>query len=164
MSAITKPTINPELDLVLERHTSVSPEKVWKAWTVAEHLKQWFCPRPWSIIHCAIDLRPGGKFEFTMRSPEGQEFPNTGCILDVAENRRLIWTDALQPGYRPSAEPFFTGMVFIEPDGKGGTNYTAVAVHKDPEVRKKHEEMGFHEGWATVYDQMVEFIEKNLKE
>ncbi len=158
-----KPTLNPELDLVLERHTKASPEKVWKAWTTPEHLKQWFCPRPWTVTHCALDLRPGGKFEFTMRSPEGQEFPNTGCILDVEENRRLVWTDALQPGYRPSAEPFFTAMIFIEPDGKGGTNYTAYAVHRDPESKKKHEDMGFHQGWGTVFDQMVEFIEQNLK-
>jgi uncharacterized protein YndB with AHSA1/START domain len=25
-----------------------------------------------------------------------------------------------------------------------------------PELRKQHEEMGFHEGWATVLDQLVE--------
>jgi uncharacterized protein YndB with AHSA1/START domain len=54
-------------------------------------------------------------------------------------------------------------MVFIEPDGKGGTNYTAVAVHKDPEGKKKHEDMGFHEGWGTVFNQMVEFIETEMK-
>jgi uncharacterized protein YndB with AHSA1/START domain len=36
-----------------------------------------------------------------------------------------------------------------------GTKYTAVAIHKDEEGRKKHEEMGFHDGWGTVLDQLV---------
>jgi uncharacterized protein YndB with AHSA1/START domain len=38
----------------------------------------------------------------------------------------------------------------------GDRRYRAVAVHPSPELRKQHEEMGFHEGWATVLDQLVE--------
>lgn len=155
-----KQMIDPKLDLVLERRAPVSPELVWKAWTKPEHLRQWFAPRPWTITECELDLRPGGHIKFVMRSPEGQLFPNVGCYLEVVPNQRLVWTDALLPGYRPSAEPFFTAAVLLEPDGKGGTNYTAIALHRDEESRKKHEGMGFHEGWGQVYDQMVEFIKQ----
>ena len=144
---------------MLERHASVSPELVWKAWTKPEHVTQWFAPRPWTITECEIDLRPGGQFKFVMRSPEGQHYPNIGCYLEVVPNERLVWTDALLPGYRPSAEPFFTAVVALEPDGKGGTTYTAIAMHRDEESRKKHEAMGFHEGWGQVYDQLIEFIQ-----
>jgi uncharacterized protein YndB with AHSA1/START domain len=40
-------TINPELDLVLERVVPVAADKVWRAWTEPQHLEKWFCPRPW---------------------------------------------------------------------------------------------------------------------
>jgi uncharacterized protein YndB with AHSA1/START domain len=159
---VTKPAIikpDPKLDLVLERVVDVPRELVWKAWTTPEHLMPWFCPRPWTTIDCEIDLRPGGIFRSVMRSPEGQEFPNIGCYLEVVPNERLIWTDALLPGYRPAAEPFMTAVLTLEPRGKG-TRYVATAIHRDEAGRKKHEEMGFHEGWGTVVDQLVEYIKK----
>src|SRR6516225_9961619 len=93
---------DPDLDLVLERIVDVPPNLVWAAWTKAEHLKKWFTPAPWQTVDCEIDLRPGGIFRTTMRSPEGQEFPNVGCYLDVQPSHRLVWTVALLPGFRPA--------------------------------------------------------------
>jgi len=151
----TEPGHDPELDLVLERVIDVRPELVWLAWTRPEHIKKWFAPAPWSISDCEIDLRPGGAFRTVMRSPEGEAYPNVGCFLEVVENRRLVFTDALEPGYRPAKEPFFTAVITLEPAGSG-TRYVARAIHGDPEARKKHEDMGFHDGWSAVLDQLVE--------
>jgi uncharacterized protein YndB with AHSA1/START domain len=161
---VTKPAIikpDPTLDLVLERVIDVPPELVWTAWTTPEHIRHWFVPKPWSITDCEIDLRPGGVFRTTMRSPEGQEFPNSGCFLEVTPKQRLIFTDTLLPGYRPSPNPFFTAVLQLEPSGKG-TRYVAIAIHGNDETRKKHEEMGFHQGWGTVVDQMVEYIKAKM--
>jgi len=158
-SSVIKP--DPKLDLVLERVIDVPSELVWKAWTTPELMRPWFCPRPWTTIDVEIDLRPGGIFRSVMRSPEGQEFPNIGCYLEVVPNERLIWTDALLPGSRPSAEPFFTAVLTFEPSGKG-TRYVATAIHRDEAGRKKHEEMGFHQGWGTVVDQLVEYVKKEM--
>src|SRR6266850_1118177 len=74
---------DPRLDLVLERIIDVPQELVWAAWTTPEHLKHWFTPVPWKTVDCEIDLRPGGIFRTVMRSPEGQEFPNLGCYLEI---------------------------------------------------------------------------------
>ena len=151
------PAIDPQLDLVLDRVIDVPTDLVWKAWTEPEHLKQWFAPRPWSITTVELDLKPGGRIHFVMRSPEGEDFPNTGCYLEVVPRKRLVWTDSLLPGYRPSANPFFTAYVMFEPQGTG-TRYVAIAVHGNQETRERHEQMGFHEGWGTVLNQMVEYI------
>ena len=145
---------DPKLDLVLERTVDVPPELVWKAWTTPEHICKWFTPKPWTTTSCEIDLRPGGAFKAIMCSPEGKEFPNVGCYLEIVPNRRLVFTDALLPGFRPSANPFFTAVIEIEPEGKG-TRYRATAIHRDEEARKKHEEMGFHTGWGAALDQLV---------
>ena len=53
----TRPVIDPELDLVLERVVDVRPELVWQAWTRPEHIVNWFTPDPWKTIACEIDLR-----------------------------------------------------------------------------------------------------------
>ena len=95
-----------KLDLVLERVVDVPPELVWAAWTRPEHIVKWFTPEPWTTVDCEIDLRPGGIFRTTMRSPEGRDFPNLGCYLEIIENEKLVWTDILLPGYRPAANFF----------------------------------------------------------
>lgn len=150
-------TPNPELDLVLERVVDVRPELVWKAWTTPEHLMKWFCPRPWTTIDCEIDLRPGGAFRTTMRSPEGQEFPGESCYLEVVPHRRLTWTSALERGYRPagSTDLPFTAVLTFSPEGSG-TRYHALAMHPDPESAQKHRDMGFEHGWGKALEQLVE--------
>lgn len=149
---------DPRFDLVLERVVDVPPALVWKAWTTPEYLMPWFCPAPWKTVECQIDLRPGGIFRTVMRSPEGQDMPpNEGCYLEVVEKERLVWTDALKAGYRPSGNPFFTGMILLEPHGEG-TKYTAIAIHGDEETAKKHADMGFHQGWGIALDQLVAYM------
>lgn len=159
---MNRPEINPELDLILERVVPVKPAQVWKAWTTPEHLMKWFTPVPWETVACEIDLRPGGLFSTTMKSPEGQVMPaSAGCYLEVVENERLVFTDALGPGYRPNAEAFMTAFVLMEPEGEG-TRYVAIAKHADAETRKKHEEMGFESGWGTVLDQLVAYVQAEV--
>jgi len=154
---------NPSLDLVLERVVPVAPDRIWRAWTEPEQLKQWFCPRPWRTIECQIDLRPGGIFRTVMQSPEGQAMePNVGCYLEVVPNERLVWTGALQPGFRPADHagdvPVFTAIIGIEPVD-GGSKYTAIAMHRDPAGAAKHQEMGFEQGWGAALDQLVELAQ-----
>lgn len=162
-------TINPELDLVLERVIDVPRELVWKAWTEPEHLKAWFTPAPWKTVDCSIDLRPGGAFKTTMRSPEGQEFPNEGCYLEIVPNAKLVWTSSLLGGYRPAKlaakegheceELAMTGILLLEAQGRK-TKYTAIALHGDPASRKRHADMGFAEGWGAALDQLVAYMKK----
>jgi uncharacterized protein YndB with AHSA1/START domain len=147
-------TIDPRLDLVLERVIDVPPRLVWAAWTKPELLKQWFCPKPWQVTDCRLDLRPGGEFYTLMQGPEGEQMPMTGCILEVIPLEKLVLTDALQGGYRPNAKGFFTATVRLVPEG-AGTRYIATAIHKDEADRAQHEAMGFHQGWGTALDQLA---------
>ena len=161
---------DPKLDLTFERIVDVSPELVWTAWTVPAHLMPWFTPAPWKTVACEIDLRPGGLFSTLMRSPEGQEFPNVGCYLEIIKNEKLVWTNALAPGFRPAivsatdvadcAAFMFTAIISLEPHGKG-TKYTALVMHAEEAGRKNHEEMGFHDGWGTALDQLVAYMKKH---
>jgi uncharacterized protein YndB with AHSA1/START domain len=161
MSLTTPYHIDPTRDLVLERIVDVPRERVWSAWTNPEELKQWFAPRPWLTVECEIDLRPGGIFRTVMRSPDGQEGVNVGCYLELLTNKRLVWTDALLPGFRPSIAsspiPSFTAIITLEPHGSG-TRYTAIAMHKDEATCARHAELGFHAGWGQALDQLVSVV------
>jgi uncharacterized protein YndB with AHSA1/START domain len=154
---MTEHAIDPNLDLVLDREVDVPPHLVWAAWTTPEHVKQWFAPKPFETAECEIDLRPGGIFHVVMRSPEGEIMDGgAGCILEAVENRRLVWTGALGPGFRPVASDLpFTAIITMEPAGSG-TRYRAVAVHGSQDAKDQHDKMGFIEGWSFCLDQLVE--------
>jgi uncharacterized protein YndB with AHSA1/START domain len=145
---------DPRLDLVLERVVDVPRERVWAAWTTPELLKPWFCPKPWSVSECEIDLRPGGRFFTLMNGPNGERMPHDGCYLEVVPQERLVWTDALLAGWRPSASPFVTAILTFAKAG-AGTRYRAHVLHADVATREKHEAMGFAQGWGIALDQLV---------
>ena len=155
MNAKAQPANDREL--VLERVLDAPVEKVWRCWSDPKLLQQWFAPKPWTITAVDMDLRPGGRSNTVMRSPEGQEFPNAGVILEVVPERRIVMTDAFTADWQPvDGTPFFVAIVSFEPAPGGGTKYTAVARHWTRENREKHEQMGFHDGWGQCADQLGE--------
>ncbi|ESW93966.1 SRPBCC family protein [Mesorhizobium sp. C280B] len=149
---------DPKLDLVLERTIEAPRKLLWMALTEPEHVRQWFTPKPWIITDCEIDLRPGGLFRTRMQSPDGKEVNDRRCCyLEIVQDERLVWTDALLPGYRPSGDPFITAVIALQSHGET-TRYTATAIHRDEATRNSHEEMGFYDGWGTVADQLAGYL------
>lgn len=149
---------DPRFDLLLERVVDVPRHRVWECWTTPRHILKWFTPAPWQTVDCKFDLRPGGRFFTVMRSPEGKDFPNEGCFLEIVKNEKLVWTAALGPGYRPqTASPIdmpFSAVITLKPQGKG-TKYSALVIHGDEASRRKHAEMGFYDGWGKALEQLV---------
>jgi uncharacterized protein YndB with AHSA1/START domain len=144
-----------DLDLVLTRRIAASPDRVWRCWTEPDLMKQWFAPKPVITRELVLDLRPGGRMFVLMVMPDGAEYPNEGCVLAVEPNRRLVFTECLTAGFRPAANPMLpmTAEMTFEADG-AGTLYTARALHGSAEMRDKHAEMGFHDGWGTCATQL----------
>ena len=157
-------TINPKRDLVLERFIDAPKHLVWEALTKPEHLKEWYMPRPWGAVSdCELDVRPGGVFSIDIASPEGQEFPNLGCFLEVIPMERLSWTSMLFPGYRPAVfdDIPITAIVTMETVGTG-TRYGFTALHRDEADFEKNKALGWQQGTEIALDQFVAHV-KSMK-
>lgn len=144
-------------DLVLTRIIDAPCEKVFRAWTAPELLKQWFAPRPYTTPVAELDLRLGGANRIVMRSPDGNDIPCGGVYLEIVKNERLVFTDAYTKAWEPSEKPFMTVILTFEDRG-GKTQYTARVRHWTVADRETHEKMGFHEGWGQCADQLAEVV------
>jgi uncharacterized protein YndB with AHSA1/START domain len=148
---------NADRELVLTRIIDAPREKLFRAWTEPELIKQWFAPLPFTTTVVETDVRPGGSSLIVMRGPDGNEFPNRGVYLEVVKNERLVFTDAYETAWQPSEKPFMTGILTFEDEG-GKTKYTARVLHWSAADREAHEKMGFHEGWGKCTDQLAALV------
>lgn len=143
-------------DLVFERQTNLPVEQLWKAWTDPQILMKWFCPKPWRVTDCRIDLYAGGEFYTVMEGPNGEKVPGSGCYLEVIPGKKLVWTNMMGPGFQPvqlDPQDFgFVATIHFSP------SYKAVVSHSDEAGLKKHQQMGFQEGWDAAFDQLVELL------
>ena len=157
-------TINPQLDIVLERFIDAPRHLVWEALTKPEHLKEWYMPKTWgSVSQCEIELRPGGKFSIDIALPDGQTTPNLGCVLEVVPLERLIWTSMLFPGYRPAVfdDIPITAIITME-TVKSGTRYVFTALHRDEADVETNKASGWQQGTEIALDQFVAHV-KSMK-
>jgi uncharacterized protein YndB with AHSA1/START domain len=155
---ITTVDVTPASDreLVLARLIEASPEALYRCWTEPALLEQWFAPRPLTTKVIGHDLRPGGRQKIVMKDPGGAEYPAEGVFLELVPGRKVVFTDAFEPGWIPTGRPFMAAEVTFEPQGDGRTLYTARARHWTVEAREEHEKMGFHEGWGQCAAQLAE--------
>ena len=151
--------MNKDKDLTVTRIIKAPRSAVWNAWKDPEHFVKWWAPAPVVTISNKHELYSGGGFDTTMTLEDGTVIDRgEGCFLEVIENERIVFTDALQAGWRPNEKAFLSAIITLE-DHPDGTLYTATALHKNAADRKKHAEMGFVDGWGTAIDQLASIAE-----
>src|SRR5690606_32204019 len=66
-------SVNKENNTIhVTREFDAATELVWKAWTTAELLDQWWAPQPYRNQTKSMDFRDGGAWHYAMVSPENE--------------------------------------------------------------------------------------------
>lgn len=153
-------SFDPKTDLEITRIIKAPRSAIWQAWTDPAQFAQWWIPAPALCRVVTMDVRPGGAL-VTEMSEGGSDFgPHMdACYLAAEEGHKIVFTNALSGGWRPAASPFMTAIITLE-DHDLGTAYRAQVLHKDPETRAWHEEMGFFDGWGAVTAQLAQLVER----
>lgn len=146
-------------DLSVERVIAAPLPLVWRCLTDAGHLARWWVPAPVQVVDLVLETEPGGRFSYGMILEDGSRFGLDMAILR-ADGHRLVFTDLMSGGFQPVAAPIFgfVGELALT-EVEGGTLYRATARHAREEDAKRHDEMGFHDGWGAVAGQLVTYAE-----
>jgi uncharacterized protein YndB with AHSA1/START domain len=132
--------------LTLRRKINAPPARVFKAWTCAEDLKNWFGPGPTELTHANIDLREGGRYAIGFRTlGDGEEHDVAGEYLEVAPDERLVFTWA----WKSTPDRVSQVTVTIKPDGEGAMLTLTHEQFFDEAARDRHEG-----GWSGSLDKL----------
>lgn len=148
-----------DFELTISRLIEAPPSVVWKAWSTPAQLATWWIPAPIECEVVKLDLRPGGGFETRMREGGGEFQPHVeGCFLEIVPEARLVFTTVMKEGWRPT-EPWLalTAIITFAAEGPN-TRYASRVLHKSEADARKHDEMGFQEGWGAAIDQLARLV------
>ena len=67
-------------------------ERVFAALTEPADLARWWGPQRFTAPEIQLDLRPGGRYRFTMQPPEGEAFHLSGEFQEIRRPTRLAFT------------------------------------------------------------------------
>jgi len=154
---------------VISRVLDAPRDKVWKAWTEVERLKQWWGPKGFSVSHCTVDLRPGGLMHYCLRSPDGHDIWGRFVYRDIAKPERLVWVNSfsdekggvtrhpMSPGW---PREMLTTVSFAE--HKGGTLVTVqwIPIDATEEERRTFDagRDSMKQGWTGTFEQLEQYL------
>jgi len=81
---------NKEVNIV--RIFDAPRELVFKAWTSAGHLKNWYAPGTCSITIYKLEFEPGGVFQHSINQPDGTPCMCKGEYKEIIENEKIVYT------------------------------------------------------------------------
>lgn len=149
---------NPmEREVVLTRVLDAPRALVWKVWTDAAHLAQWWGPHGFTAPQCRLDLRPGGELYILMAGPEPfGSHPMTGEFVEVSPPERLVYTNVARDAAGNALLEGHTTVTFEEADGK--TTLTVLARAKGLVDFAPQMLAGMEVGWKQSLEKMEELI------
>jgi uncharacterized protein YndB with AHSA1/START domain len=83
-----------ERELVITRVVNAPRELVWKAFTEAERLAQWWGPVGYTMLVRTLDFRSGGLFLYSQRSSTGQLMWGRFVFGDIQAPERLTFVSS----------------------------------------------------------------------
>ena len=144
---MAKSTTQERPSLSLTRSYDVPPEKVWRAWTDPQAMKQWLAPSDaFSVPLAEADVRVGGRYRIVMKSPDGEDHDVSGVYREVVRDRKLVFTWAWKS--TPERESLVT--VQLKPDGDGTLLTLTHEQFFDEGARDRHQS-----GWTEGLDKLA---------
>ena len=151
-------------EVIMERIFDASRELIWRVWTNAEMLKQWWGPNDVSIPECEVDLKIPGRFYIVMEAGEGMgqykgtKWPMEARFTFIEPNSKLsyvakAWTEGAKEETMidQTAE-----LTLVEESGKTKLTIKAVVNKMGPKAGMAVQGMQY--GFAQQLDKLNNFL------
>lgn len=140
-------TLDGETDIIVQRHFSHPPSRVWQGLTEPALIRQWMASQD-DMKRCEIDARSGGFFLY-----EWEGFTFSGEVLEADSPHRMVHVEHFSEDKTYRAE-ITTNLVAFGT----GTSMTQVMRYANKEARAAAIKIGFTDGLGDVYDRLDALI------
>jgi len=145
--------------LTMERTFNAPRELVFRAWSEAEHLNNWWVPGPgWTSVN-DVDFREGGRWHYCFRSPEGEESWGLAHYREIVTPERIVYVDTFADAEGNRLEGTPEMVISIDfADAGGKTTVTTTTQFASVEDFDATVGMGMVEGMGETWDRLAEYL------
>jgi uncharacterized protein YndB with AHSA1/START domain len=144
------------LTLILTAEFEASPERVWNLWADPRQLERWWGPPTYPATFTAHNLAPGGRVQYHMTGPTGDQPRGFWDVLEVDPPRWLVFRNGIanDDGSPNDAFPREEGRVTIEPIERGRTRMSIESRYPSTQAMEQYLAMGMEEGLTEAVGQI----------
>lgn len=143
-------------EVVMTKVLDAPRGRVFRAWTDAQELAQWWGPHGFTIPRCELDARPGGAIRVDMRAPDGTVHAMGGEFREIVILERIVFvTSALDAAGRPMFE-FLHEIDFSDEGAKAKLVTRSRLLTTTPQAA--HFTAGFQMGWTQQMERLAEYV------
>lgn len=152
---------NKENEIYITRIYDAPVSVVWDAWTDPKQVAQWWGPRGFTITTHSKDLRPGGRWIYTMHGPDGVDYPNNTLYYEVEKHSRLVYDHGANEN-----QPALFKVTVEFTDLKGKTKMEMTMALPTAEAAAETKKFIKLANGNSTWDRLAEYLstEKNGKE
>jgi uncharacterized protein YndB with AHSA1/START domain len=154
VTAVRKDT--DALTMTLDAEFDASPDRVWQLWADPRQLERWWGPPTYPATVTSHDLRTGGRVEYHMTGPTGDQPKGYWEILETDPPRRLVFRDgfANADGSPNTDLPLNDVWVTIADAGEGRTRMSIESRFPDTAAMEQLLAFGMEEGLTEAVGQI----------
>ena len=145
-----------KLTMTVDTEFDAPPDRVWQLWADPRQLERWWGPPTYPATVTAHDLRSGGRVEYHMTGPEGDQPRGYWQILEADAPNHLVFRDgfANADGTPNSDMPLNEVDVTIQDVGGGRTRMSIESIFPDTAAMEQLIAMGMEEGLVQALGQI----------
>jgi uncharacterized protein YndB with AHSA1/START domain len=152
------------LSMTINAEFVASPQRVWQLWANPRQLERWWGPPTYPATVTAHDLSAGGRVEYHMTGPEGDQPRGYWEIVVADAPHSLVFRDgfANEDGSPNTSLPLTTARVTIEDIGGGRTRMSIETTFPDAQAMEQILAMGAEEGMKQALEQIDAILEQDI--
>ncbi len=165
-------TMPGESDFVFERTFDAPRGLVWKAWTEADRMAQWWGPKGSIITVAKLDLKPGGIFHYSMTMPGGKLIWARFEYWEISPPERQVFVNAFSdekggigsnPWLPDWAAEVLNVLTLTEEGGKTRLTLRGRPLNASPSQHKAYADMqpSMRQGFGGTFDQLAAHLAKS---
>ena len=152
------------LTMTLDADFDATADRVWQLWADPRQLERWWGPPSYPATVDSHDLRPGGRVEYHMTGPTGDQPRGYWEIVEADAPRRIVFRDgfANDDGSPNNELPINTVQVTIEEVGGNRTRMSIASIFPNAAAMEQVLSMGMEQGLTEAVGQIDAILAEDI--